>query len=251
MNSFYDALAKVGYTHPVHPILTYLPIGLVMASLIFGLLAWLLHYSNLAATARHCTILALAGAFPTILTGFLDWQHFYGGAWIFPIKMKILLAVVLLILLSITTLLLLKVGQAARGILVMYFLCFLTTVGIGYFGGELVFATKSGASLDSNNESNLGANKITYSETAKIFEQRCTTCHSGSNPPDGLRLDTYENVMAGGEDGPVVITGKPDESELMHRIKGLKQPSMPFRQPPLPDEEIQVIETWIAQGAPA
>jgi len=253
MHSFYEALAGIGYTHPVHPTLTHLPIGLVVASLIFGLAAWLLGYSNLATTARHCITLALIGAFPTILAGFMDWQHFYGGAWIFPIKMKILLAMVLLILLSTTTLLVLKGAQESRGILLMYFCCFLTIMGIAYFGGELVFAAKSTgtASLDDGNASQFQTGQIAYADAAKIFRQRCTMCHAGSNPPDGLRLDSYENIMAGGEDGPVVIAGKPVESELVRRIKGLKQPSMPMGQELLSAEEIRIIEAWIARGAPA
>ena len=37
-------------------------------------------------------ILAFLGLFPTVLAGYVDWQHFYGGTWLFPIKMKMLLA---------------------------------------------------------------------------------------------------------------------------------------------------------------
>ena len=42
MNTFefiYETLQKFGYTHPLHPTLTYLPIGLVLAAFVFALFA--------------------------------------------------------------------------------------------------------------------------------------------------------------------------------------------------------------------
>jgi hypothetical protein len=44
--------------------------------------------NSLAQTARHCAIPAFFGAVPTVLFGLMDWQHFYGGSLLFPIKMK-------------------------------------------------------------------------------------------------------------------------------------------------------------------
>jgi uncharacterized membrane protein len=248
MNSIYEGLAAMGYTHPIHPPMTYLPIGMVIASLIFGLTARWSRHADLAVTARHCVILGLIGAFPTVITGFLDWQYFYGGAWMLPIRMKILLAGVLLFLLCTTVLLHLKLPAESRGILFMYFFSFLTVVVIGYFGGVLVFGTP-GAVQDKTEPIQKRIPMVTYAEVAKIFEQRCISCHSGPSPADDLRLDAYEQVMSGGEHGPVVVPGKPDESELMQRIRGEAQPRMPLRQAPLPENEMQTIESWIAQGA--
>ena len=66
-----------------------------------------------------------------------------------------------------------------------------------------------------------------------------------SPPPGGLRLDAYEHVMA--REG-VVVPGKPDKSEIIdHLLSPAMQ--MPPSIPPLPNEQIQVIVTWIAQGA--
>lgn len=57
--------------------------------------------------------------------------------------------------------------------------------------------------------------------------------------------------MKGSEDGPVVVGGKPGQSELMDRIKGISEPRMPLNGPPwLRDEEIALIEQWIDAGAP-
>jgi len=84
-----------------------------------------------------------------------------------------------------------------------------------------------------------------------IFANRCTKCHSGANPPRGLRLDSYEHAIAGGTYRPVIIAGNADESPLIRRIKGLATPRMPFDGPPfLSDEQIATIETWVMAGAP-
>lgn len=66
-----------------------------------------------------------------------------------------------------------------------------------------------------------------------------------SPPPGGLRLDTYEGVMA--KEG-VVVPGKPEESELVEHLLSMGM-QMPPSVPPLPEEQIQLIVTWIAQGA--
>ncbi len=92
---------------------------------------------------------------------------------------------------------------------------------------------------------------LDFADVAAIFNQRCTMCHSGAQPPLGLRLDSYANLTAGSQSGPVVIAGNPAGSELVRRIRGVSRPRMPLTGPPwLSDEEIGLIERWIAAGAP-
>ncbi len=66
-----------------------------------------------------------------------------------------------------------------------------------------------------------------------------------SPPPGGLRLDSYEGVMA--KEG-VVVPGKPGQSELIEHLLSVGM-QMPPSLPPLPDEQVQLIVSWIAQGA--
>ncbi len=66
-----------------------------------------------------------------------------------------------------------------------------------------------------------------------------------SPPPGGVRLDSYEGVMA--KEG-VVVPGEPEESELVEHLLSVGM-QMPPSVPPLPEEQIQLIVTWIAQGA--
>jgi uncharacterized membrane protein len=90
-----------------------------------------------------------------------------------------------------------------------------------------------------------------YADVALVFNKRCTMCHRGSQAPLGLRLNSYDNIRAGSQNGPVIVPGNPGSSELVRRILGKSQPRMPLTGPPwLSESEMNVIERWIAAGAP-
>ena len=80
----YQVLAKIGYTHPIHPAITHVPVGLIIGGFIFIFVGRFLKQPVLAETARHCMILALIFVPAAMFLGYLDWQHFYAGAWLFP-----------------------------------------------------------------------------------------------------------------------------------------------------------------------
>lgn len=253
MEALYETLRSMGYTHPLHPPMTYLPLGMVMGSLLFSLLSVFPRCGKFVVTARHCITLGFVGVFPTMLLGYLDWHYFYGGRLIAPIQMKLILAAVLTLLLALAVVLYWKLPAQDKRIFVVHVLCFATIVGIGYFGGELVFGgfTPNGvetAAADAPDQETT-AGGLTFADVAPIFNQSCTSCHSGSDAPTGLKLDSYAAVLKGSQDGPVVVAGKPDASELVKRIRGEVEPRMPYRQPPLADDKIQRIAAWVRQGA--
>jgi len=164
----YQTLAKIGYTHPLHPPATHLPAGLIIAAFIFALMAWIFNRSNLAQTARHCFILALIMAVPTILLGLLDWQYRFGGAYLFEIKMKLALGGILLLLLLVAVVYAALAGAFTKTVMAIYALCLLTVIGLGYFGGELVYGTKAPGG---------GEAKGLAAEGAQVFSQNCSACH--------------------------------------------------------------------------
>jgi uncharacterized membrane protein len=98
-----------------------------------------------------------------------------------------------------------------------------------------------------------GSQLVTYSQVAPILMARCVKCHVATGlmgpAPEGLRLDSYEEVLASGERA-VVIPGSPDASDLLRRIRGQSTPRMPMDGPPyLSDTETSLIGAWIAAGA--
>src|SRR6476659_7350121 len=52
-----------------------------------------------------------------------------------------------------------------------------------------------------------------------ILAENCYKCHGSEKQKGSLRLDLREAVLAGGENGPVLVPGKPDESSLVDAIK--------------------------------
>jgi mono/diheme cytochrome c family protein len=85
-----------------------------------------------------------------------------------------------------------------------------------------------------------------------IFDANCVVCHGAQKVKGNLRLDTYDRAMRGGEDGAVIIPGKPERSILLQRITlppGDKKFMPSEGKPPLKPEEIAWIRAWILQGA--
>jgi mono/diheme cytochrome c family protein len=82
-----------------------------------------------------------------------------------------------------------------------------------------------------------------------IFRARCVHCHGAQRiAAGGLRLDSYDAVMRGGERGPAVVPGNPRASVLLQKVLGRDRPAMPPRQP-LPRSEKREIRAWIENGA--
>ena len=76
----------------------------------------------------------------------------------------------------------------------------------------------------------------------------CEHCHGAKEQQNGLRLDSYDALMRGGDGGPVVIAGNPRESLLVAKIEHRDRPSMPPRKW-LPKATIARIRAWIGAGA--
>ena len=104
----------------------------------------------------------------------------------------------------------------------------------------------------------------TLHEVQAIFNEHCISCHSdayeGGRPVAGLDLaegNMPRNTIAARSgqlsDGTLLINpGRPDESYLVEKI-AVDEPTrgsrMPHRMPPLSDEEIETIRSWVLDGA--
>ncbi|HWB54772.1 MAG TPA: DUF1549 domain-containing protein, partial [Tepidisphaeraceae bacterium] len=82
-----------------------------------------------------------------------------------------------------------------------------------------------------------------------LLAQHCYECHGEKKSKGGLRLDVAAGWQRGGDSGPAVVAGKPDESLLIAAVRreGLEMPPTGK----LPDNAIRVLEEWVARGAPA
>jgi mono/diheme cytochrome c family protein len=94
---------------------------------------------------------------------------------------------------------------------------------------------------------------VTYAHVAPLFARHCARCHTENGlmgaAPEAYRLTSHADTLSPAERARVV-PGRPEASELLRRIKGHARPRMPLDGPPyLSDADIQLVETWIVQGA--
>lgn len=89
-------------------------------------------------------------------------------------------------------------------------------------------------------------------EVRSIFAHNCYKCHSAEKIKGELRLDKKQFVFKGGESGPVIAPGHPEESELIRRLLLPRddEESMPPKGKSLTEKEIATLQYWIKAGAP-
>ena len=80
-----------------------------------------------------------------------------------------------------------------------------------------------------------------------IIESRCVNCHGGRKIEEGLLMRTYDEIMAGSDNGPVVAPGDTTNSLLVELIT---KKEMPKKGPKLTPPQVQIITDWVAAGAP-
>lgn len=138
VENFYSFLEAVGFSHPLHPMLTHIPMGMIIGMVAFSLLGLILRNQALQQTAFHCSVLALLSVLPVIGAGVLDWLQFQGGEWNTLIIAKMVLGGLLTILLAVAVIQKKKNATPTR-MLLFYILCLACAGGLGYSGGELVY----------------------------------------------------------------------------------------------------------------
>lgn len=88
-------------------------------------------------------------------------------------------------------------------------------------------------------------------EVEPIFASHCAKCHGPKRQRSGLRLDSRNSLLRGGDQNePTIVPGEPQNSLLMRVVS---QPDSDLRMPPegprLTKDQISVLRRWIKQGA--
>jgi len=93
-------------------------------------------------------------------------------------------------------------------------------------------------------------------EQLKFFEEKirpllsneCYACHSAGKQEGELRLDARSLMIEGGESGPAIEPGKPEESTLIEAVRYES-----FEMPPakrLSEDKVELLTKWVKMGAP-
>jgi len=126
---------------------------------------------------------------------------------------------------------------------------------VGRVAWRMLLATLFMVSLSDNNAS--GDEKRSDAEALKFFEtkvrpllvEHCVECHGQKKEESGLRLDSRQAVLRGGDYyGAAVVPGKPDKSPLAQVVGYENDIQMPPDEQ-LPTAELEVLRQWILRGA--
>src|SRR3989442_1402324 len=115
----------------------------------------------------------------------------------------------------------------------------------GVPGGRMESRAQPGSTADA---------EFFRSQILPLLAKRCQSCHNDTLKLSGLTLETRSGFLNGGWHGPVVTSGKPDDSRLFRRVARLEKLYMPLGPgggagEPLPQEEVAIIKQWIEDGA--
>src|SRR4051794_1921409 len=84
-------------------------------------------------------------------------------------------------------------------------------------------------------------------EVRPILARHCAKCHGEKTRRGGLRLDSRAALLTGGDSGPAVVPGKPEESLLVEAVhyESLEMPPAGR----LSDREQAALVAWVKDGA--
>lgn len=234
----------------LHPLLVHLPIGIILLAMVLKiysryryqqeiktLMPFLLKMSFAACLLSGITgfVLHLSGEYDDILVH----NHLYAGV-----------GLTLMTLVMIFTLNHKKINDV-----VWFVTCVLLFI-TGHLGGSLTHGenyltlaadkTLKKPAIDMNHS-------VVFRDVIQpIFNEKCTSCHSDKKQKGGLRLDNYEYIVKGGEDGAIIQPGKSTESRLVKNIllpESHDDHMPPKGKPQLTGDEIKLISWWIDTGA--
>ena len=83
-----------------------------------------------------------------------------------------------------------------------------------------------------------------------LLDVNCIKCHGPLQQKSGLELDTIDALMKGGDDGAVIVPGKPQESRLYKNLASDAEQHMPPKKQ-LTEADRKAVREWIASMSAA
>lgn len=252
----------------LHPLLVHLPIGLIVLLAILELLARSRRFKQANANAGLILALAIPASIFTVICGWLLSQA--GGYQEQLLQWHKWTGIATAGICAVAGLLhALDLKKLYRG-------CLFTSVAVltvaSHFGGSLThgsdylaryapapFRTWLGGSAPAPV---VAESKVQDPNQLQAFpalvqpvlKQNCIACHGPDKSKAGLRMDTLEAMLKGGESGPAVVPGKSVESLVLKRMRlpASSEDHMPPEGKPQPSTaDIALVEWWINTGASA
>ena len=250
----------------LHPLVVHFPIGLLVVAWLMELLVWKRKSNDFAPAIKVLMIIGTIASVISVVFGLLLINTEEYGGDILPVHQWTGIAT--MVLAAVTTYTYFKKSRRMQKLFLT-----LTVAGVtiaGHYGASLTHGEDYLTSVLPSAETSAAVNQPTFvlanqtgplSETQiqelnlqirTIFAHSCTNCHGEAKQKGDLRLDSKEAILKGGEDGPALVAGSPETSELIRRIKLPRshKEAMPSKGKGLTAQEIATIEYWVKQGAP-
>jgi mono/diheme cytochrome c family protein len=87
------------------------------------------------------------------------------------------------------------------------------------------------------------------SRVRPVLAENCFKCHNDKKQRGGLRVDSRAALMSGGDQGAVIVPGKPEDSLLLKAVRYEDELKMPPTKK-LTKEQIADLTQWVRMGAP-
>ena len=119
-------------------------------------------------------------------------------------------------------------------------------IGFFYIVTSTVCLTNASA------DNGLTPDQLRFFETSirPLLVEKCQSCHGPDKQWGTLRLDSRDAILKGGETGPAIVPGKPEESLI---IKAIRRTDDELKMPPkeaLSERQVADLVRWVEMGAP-
>ena len=116
----------------------------------------------------------------------------------------------------------------------------------------MLSSTVGGATTRASAAPDAGADAEAFFENRvrPALIEHCYDCHGEKKVKGGLRVDSREALLKGGDTGPAIIPGDSEKSLLLRAVRHeFRDLEMPSKKPKLSDAVIADLSNWVRRGA--
>ncbi len=98
---------------------------------------------------------------------------------------------------------------------------------------------------------NAPASSSFMKDVAPILMRNCIACHNNRKSESKYNMVNFASLAKGGAQGEEITLepGKPEDSRFVELLHADAKPRMPYKQDPLPRDQVALIERWVKEGA--
>lgn len=241
-----------------HPLLVHLPIGILVVAFILEGLSRNRRLTVMGAAVLPVLVFGALSAIAACITGYI--LSVAGGYDEAALNLHMWLGISVAVI-SVLLCVLRRYAIFRKSWLPLSAGMILLLSAAGHYGGSLTHGDDYlTAAMPFGKGKTAAAPAIAKLEEAKVYEQlvrpileqKCYGCHNEQKLKGGLRLDGFEHIREGGENGPVVKDSIPEMSELYKRLILAEDDDKrmpPKGKPQLNPQQLEIIYWWIEQGA--